>query len=372
MFGSACPEAKWHLAAPQLDTKWKDIVTQELKHIILLHKITTCGKSSDSVLNTGGRAGRVGARGGIGDCWGGEGECVWGLWEVKAGIASSITKLPCMCCLILSSMVSSWSSTLLPSVQASLLALSVLLTVSNIAWLLRTTGFWALWNIRNEIVAVTIPVHSRLFFLSDFVKMLNLPSLNNQQAVREGFSKFLCIVFYEHHSSYPESPLWTTLSSPKLSESLSPSDSLTDFCLSLQNIWIFNSYIGCVHINLDLGTSEKKDLMKLSDGFKTDVCRLSGVVLPDPSSCRGGLESARTIWIFSPVVSLWRISDQTFKRSRNGGLLLLFHKRSDYIPELSCTAVLLRQWTVSLHELSLGQMRSKISQIMYQDRERSF
>ena len=76
MFGSACPEAKWHLAAPQLDTKWKDIVTQERKHIILLHKITTCGKSSDSVLSTGGRAGGVGVRGGIGDCWGGEGECV--------------------------------------------------------------------------------------------------------------------------------------------------------------------------------------------------------------------------------------------------------------------------------------------------------
>ena len=33
MFESACPEATWHLAAPQLDTKWKDIVTQEPKQM---------------------------------------------------------------------------------------------------------------------------------------------------------------------------------------------------------------------------------------------------------------------------------------------------------------------------------------------------
>ena len=33
MFGSACPEAKWHLAAPQLDTKWKFSVTEELKQM---------------------------------------------------------------------------------------------------------------------------------------------------------------------------------------------------------------------------------------------------------------------------------------------------------------------------------------------------
>ena len=45
-------------------------------HDVLL-KITTCGKSSDNVLNTGGRGGGVGVRGGIGDCWVGEGG--WGL-----------------------------------------------------------------------------------------------------------------------------------------------------------------------------------------------------------------------------------------------------------------------------------------------------
>ena len=44
MFGSACPEAKWHLAAPQLDTKWKFSVTEELKHMWYYTKLQPVAK----------------------------------------------------------------------------------------------------------------------------------------------------------------------------------------------------------------------------------------------------------------------------------------------------------------------------------------
>ena len=44
-----------------------------------------------------------------------------------------------------------------------------------------------------------------------------------------------------------------------------------------------------------LGISFEKDLMKLSDGFNTEVCRFKGVALPSgQSSCKRERESAST------------------------------------------------------------------------------
>ena len=109
--------------------------------------------------------------------------------------------------------------------------------------------------------------------------------------------------------------------------------------------------------------SFEEDLMKLSDGFNTDVCRFKGVALPSgQSSCKREGESASTASItdFLIVWALpmwyWYMSDlilNTFKGCWEKDLLLLSQKWTYNVQEQASTTVFL-QWNFVLVKLFLA------------------